>query len=106
FDLPYHGGYDVRALPLRARRQRLRELLADPPAGLPAVLFSEDFAAEAEDLLSSACDLSLEGLIGKRADAPYPAGRSRDWIKLKCAQGQEFVVGGYTDPQGTRTGFG
>jgi ATP-dependent DNA ligase len=48
----------------------------------------------------------LGGVIAKRADAPYRAGRSRDWLKFKCESGQEFVVGGFTDPRGTRTGFG
>ena len=48
----------------------------------------------------------LGGVIAKRADAPYRAGRSRDWLKFKCEAGQEFVIGGFTDPRGTRTGFG
>src|SRR5207244_9904763 len=47
-----------------------------------------------------------EGLIAKRADAPYTPGRSKDWLKLKCAWEQEFVIGGYTDPAGSRTDFG
>ena len=49
---------------------------------------------------------SLEGVIGKRADSPYVSARSPAWIKLKCTQRQEFVIGGYTDPKGSRTGIG
>ena len=68
--------------------------------------FSEDFEADAGSLLEAACRLGLEGVIGKRADSPYVSTRSPTWIKLKCTQRQEFVIGGYTDPKGTRTGIG
>ena len=67
--------------------------------------FSEDFEADAGSLLEAACRLGLEGVIGKRADSPYVSTRSPTWIKLKCTQRQEFVIGGYTDPKGTRTGI-
>jgi bifunctional non-homologous end joining protein LigD len=53
-----------------------------------------------------ACARGWEGLVVKRADSPYRSGRSKDWLKFKCEQGQEFVIGGYTDPQGSRAGFG
>ena len=55
---------------------------------------------------ADACRSGWEGLIAKRADAPYVAGRSKDWLKLKCVWEQEFVIGGYTDPGGSRTDFG
>jgi ATP-dependent DNA ligase len=55
---------------------------------------------------AEACRSGWEGLIAKRADAPYVAGRSKDWLKLKCVWEQEFVIGGYTDPGGSRTDFG
>ena len=104
FDLPYFDGYDLRATPLHLRRSLLQQTLVGQGPG--QVRFSEAFDAPAGDLVASACKLGLEGLIGKRRDAPYSHGRSLSWIKLKCKQRQEFVIGGYTDPQGQRSGFG
>ena len=104
FDLLYLSGADLRQQPLHARREALRELLA--AVDTPCVRFSEDFDAPAGQLLESACQLGLEGVIGKRADSRYSGRRSRDWIKLKCVKRQEFVVLGYTDPKGSRSGFG
>ena len=63
-------------------------------------------ATDGEAYFRQACASGWEGVIAKRADAPYRAGRSRDWLKFKCDSGQEFVIGGFTDPRGTRTGFG
>ena len=105
FDLPFYAGHDLRAAPLVERRALLRATLA---AATPqsVVRFSEDFAAEAADVLQAACRLHLEGVIGKRLDSAYPRGRSNAWIKLKCSQRQEFVIGGYTDPKGSRVGLG
>jgi len=103
FDLPWFAGRDWRAVPLAERRAMLRRLLVGAAEPLR---FSEDFAAGAADLLDSACEMGLEGVIGKLADSPYPLGRSRNWIKLKCTRRQELVIGGYTDPQGARSGFG
>ncbi len=104
FDLPFYAGHDLRPLPLLERRQILRELISN--AGLDALRFSEAFAASAPNLLESARQLGLEGVIGKRVDASYRAGRSPAWIKLKTQLRQEFVIGGYTAPRGTRTGLG
>jgi len=105
FDAPFLNGEDLRALPLLQRRERLRTLLAGLPGDGP-LRFSEDFDAAPGELLHTACQLRMEGLIGKRADAPYVSRRSADWLKLKCTQRQEFVIVGYTDPQGNRSGFG
>ena len=104
FDLPYFDGADLRQLPLWQRRRMLREALARAPAS--RVRFSEEFDAPPGEMMDAACRMGLEGIIGKRRDAAYVAGRTRDWIKLKCGLRQEFVVGGYTDPQGSRSGFG
>ncbi|MBF8778250.1 DNA ligase D [Pseudomonas fulva] len=104
FDMPFLGGQDLRQLPLHARRQALRELLEHAEG--QTLKFSEDFDVPVEALLESACDLQLEGLIGKRADSPYVGRRSDDWIKLKCKRRQEFVVVGYTEPKGSRSAFG
>ena len=67
---------------------------------------SEAWRDDAPERFAAACRSGWEGLIAKRADAPYVAGRSKDWLKLKCVWEQEFVIGGYTDPGGSRTDFG
>lgn len=104
FDLPWLGGEDLRALPLQQRRATLARLLEGHASQV--LRYSADFEAPVESLLDSACRLELEGLIGKRADSPYVGRRSSDWVKLKCKQRQEFVIVGYTDPKGSRNGFG
>ncbi len=104
FDLPYYADHDLRQVPLRERRNLLRQLMASKASDL--LKFSEDFEADAGSLLEAACQLRLEGVIGKRADSSYVSARSPTWIKLKCTQRQEFVIGGYTDPKGSRTGIG
>ncbi|MEJ8853496.1 DNA ligase D [Variovorax robiniae] len=103
FDAPFLNGRDLRKEALEVRRAILHKLLARPPA---ALRFSESFDARPQDLLASACRMGLEGLIGKRRDAPYVMRRADTWIKLKCVQRQEFVIAGYTDPRGARNGFG
>ncbi|EKT4467703.1 DNA ligase D [Pseudomonas putida] len=104
FDLPFLGGQDLRQVPLQDRRETLRQLLEGRES--EQVRFSADFDQPVDSLLDSACQLELEGLIGKRADSPYVGRRSSDWVKLKCKQRQEFVIVGYTDPKGSRNGFG
>lgn len=104
FDLPFFGGHDLRQVPLQDRRETLRQLLEGRES--EQVKYSADFDQPIESLLDSACRLELEGLIGKRADSSYVGRRSNDWVKLKCKQRQEFVIVGYTDPKGSRNGFG
>jgi bifunctional non-homologous end joining protein LigD len=104
FDIPYFDGYDLRAVALRERRALLQRLLEKSSS--ERVRFSEAFDAPAESVVASACKLGLEGIIAKRLDSPYVSRRSTAWIKLKCSQRQEFVIGGYTDPQGSRVGIG
>jgi bifunctional non-homologous end joining protein LigD len=104
FDAPYLNGYDLRAAPLESRRALLEAALAKAPSDL--VRFSAEFCTDPEQLVEAACKLGLEGVIGKRRNARYVSRRSPEWIKLKCGQRQEFVIGGYTDPQGSRTGIG
>ncbi|WP_144113764.1 DNA ligase D [Paraburkholderia sp. BCC1886] len=104
FDVPFLNGYDLREVPLEQRRAILRALL---DGGDERVLrFSHDFEFSADDLLKSACDMALEGIIGKRRDSGYLSGRSSSWIKLKCRRRQEFVIGGYSEPAGSRAAFG
>ena len=104
FDLPYVAGHDLRSAPLYARRSVLKGLLA--ASGSDMVRFSEVFDAPAQSVVASACKLGLEGVIAKRRSSTYRSARSADWIKLKCGLRQEFVIGGYTAPQGARIGFG
>lgn len=104
FDLMFVDGEDLRALPLAQRQARLAEVLGPKPPG-PLVL-SQTLEGDAATLLAQACRLGLEGLIAKRADAAYRSQRSRDWLKLKCRPRDEFVIGGFTAPQGARVGLG
>jgi DNA ligase D-like protein (predicted ligase) len=102
FDVLWADGRDVRARPLTERKEILRDLLA---FGGP-LRFAEHRTKDGEAYYAQACASGWEGLVVKRGDSPYRAGRSRDWLKFKCQNNQEFVIGGYTDPKGTRTGFG
>lgn len=104
FDLPYCAGHDLREVPLEERRAVLQRIVARKPH--PNVRFSEVFEAAPQQMLDSACRLGLEGVIAKRRDSAYVCRRSSDWIKLKCKRRQEFVIGGWTDPKGARTGIG
>jgi len=104
FDLPYVTGRDLRGEPLRVRRAVLARVM-DAAGGDPLRL-SDAFDAAPADLVASACRMGLEGIIAKRLSSPYVSRRSDNWIKLKCARRQEFVVVGYTDPQGARVGLG
>ena len=102
FDVMFEDGRDVRELPLLERKELLAGLLAfrDP------LRFTEHRERDGEAYAQQACRDGWEGLIAKRADAPYQAGRSRDWLKFKCQNAQEFVIGGWTDPQRSRVGLG
>jgi DNA ligase D-like protein (predicted ligase) len=102
FDLLWLDGYDVRPLPLLARKRMLRSALEleDP------VRWTEHRHETGRELFAQACRDGWEGLIAKRADGPYAEARSRDWLKFKCEHGQELVIGGYTAPHGSRVEFG
>jgi bifunctional non-homologous end joining protein LigD len=102
FDVLWAGDRDMRPQPLRQRKQILRGLLTF--AG--SLRFTEHIDTDGEAYFRQACASGWEGVIAKRADAPYRAGRTKDWLKFKCETGQEFVIGGFTDPRGARTGFG
>ena len=104
FDLAFFQGYDLRGVALSQRRALLEKLLDRQTTG--NIRFSAAFDAPSKDLMLSACKLGLEGLIGKRADSPYESRRSTSWIKLKCGKRQSFLICGYTDPKGARTGLG
>jgi len=104
FDAPYLDGMDLRDVPLETRRAMLEQVLKK--AGTDQVRFSAAFGNDPAELVAAACKIGLEGVIGKKRDSRYVSRRSPEWIKLKCGQRQEFVIAGYTDPQGSRTGIG
>lgn len=105
FDILYLDGSDLRGRPLDERKAILRRLI---PASkhLGPVRYSEHVVGHGHELHLTACRTHLEGVISKRRSAPYHSGRNRDWLKSKCAHEQEFVIAGYTEPEGSRTGFG
>ena len=105
FDLPYFDGHDLRDVPFEERTVLLRGLLAGDEAP-PQLRVSETFDAAPRDLLAAASRLGFEGIVGKKRDSAYVSRRSPHWIKLKSGLRQEFVLGGYTAPGGSRTGFG
>jgi bifunctional non-homologous end joining protein LigD len=104
FDAPYYKGYDLRDVRLDLRRPLLQAVLEERPSEI--VRFSAEFGTDPAQLVDAACRIGLEGVIGKRRDSRYVTRRSPEWIKLKCGLRQEFVIGGYTDPHGSRTGIG
>lgn len=102
FDLLVLGSVDVTNVPLRDRKRLLRATFG---FGGP-IRLSAHRNGDGEAYLKQACERGWEGLIAKRADSTYQPGRSQDWLKFKCSKGQEFVIGGFTDPSGVRVGFG
>jgi bifunctional non-homologous end joining protein LigD len=103
FDLLYVNGYDLRGATLLERKRVLQDLLSRGPA---AIRFSEHFEASGRDFLRNIGELGLEGMVSKRSNARYQEGRGPAWQKVKCFHRQEMVIGGFTDPEGSRTGFG
>ena len=104
FDLVYLDGYDLTNVALMERKRLLRNLLERSGTGL---IYSPEVQGSGSGVFKQACSMALEGIISKRADSTYAVGlRTRDWVKLKCSMRQEMVIGGFTDPQGSRTGFG
>ena len=105
FDLLYLDGYDLSAAPLETRKDTLKRVLEPMPQG-GTVRYSDHVVGGGPAFYDAACRLGLEGMIAKRRTGPYRAGRGGDWLKVKCLHRQEFVIGGYTDPSGSRPGFG
>ena len=103
FDLLRLNGEDLRNLTIEERKAKLEGLLKKPPGVLR---YSVSFTHKIEELLSRAQELGLEGLVGKRSGSRYEAGkRTGAWVKIKLYQEQEFVIGGYTEPEGSRKYF-
>jgi bifunctional non-homologous end joining protein LigD len=93
FDMLFAAAEDLRALPLTERKARLKAAMAGAP---PVVRFVEHFTAAGDAVLLSACRMDLEGIVSKRLDAPYVSGKGESWVKSKCRQGHEVVIGGWT----------
>jgi bifunctional non-homologous end joining protein LigD len=103
FDLAYLDGFDLRAVPLMARKAVLENVLsgsADP------LVYSEHFEEDGELVRRHVCRLGLEGIISKKADSPYRSGRGKDWLKAKCALRQEFVIAGYVPSSTSKKAIG
>lgn len=106
FDLLYLNGQSLLPVPLEERKRILADLLKSGDSKSSSFRYSEHVAGVGAEFQQQACRLHLEGTISKRRDQPYRSGRGYDWLKVKCAHKDEFVIGGYTEPSGSRQGFG
>jgi bifunctional non-homologous end joining protein LigD len=104
FDLLRLQGERLEPLTLEERKARLKKLIGRRTTG--RLRYSEHVDGRGDPFFRQACRHGLEGIVSKRRDMPYRPGRNRDWLKVKCVQRQEFVIGGFTDPEGTRAGIG
>jgi bifunctional non-homologous end joining protein LigD len=100
FDALFVEGEDLRPLPLRERKARLKALLDSAPMARDRVRYVEHFETSGDAVLQSACRMALEGIVSKRLDAPYRSGRSEAWQKAKCRAGHEVVIGGWLGEKG------
>jgi ATP-dependent DNA ligase len=103
FDLLYLDGEAISATPLQQRKERLKDSLADVR---PPLQYSDHQVGRGPAFDAAACGMSLEGIISKRADAPYAPGNRGLWVKTKCMHRGEFIVVGWTDPEGSRPWLG
>jgi bifunctional non-homologous end joining protein LigD len=105
FDLLRADGKVLRDEPLEARKRRLKVLIGRPRKNA-RLRYAEHVIGNGPQFFDEACRLRLEGIISKRRDQPHRDGRHGDWVKTKCVKRQEFVIGGFTDPEGARVGIG
>ena len=104
FDLLYLDGWDLTGAPLESRKAALESLLNQ--ASDARLRYSDHHQGDGREFFSAAARLALEGIVSKRRDAPYRPGRTQDWLKIKCDLREEFIIVGFTDPAGDRSGFG
>ncbi len=102
FDMLSVGGVDLRELSLRTRKRLLKECFTFGTS----VHYNAHRNTDGRRYYREACERGWEGMLAKRADSPYRSTRSHGWLKFKCLSGQEFVIGGFTEPRGSRSGFG
>lgn len=105
FDLLHLDGEDVSRLPLEERKRRLARLLR-ARRGTTLLRYSDHVVGGGAEFFAAACAKGLEGIVSKRRDRPYDPGRHGDWVKTKCWLRQEVVIGGFTEPAGSRVGLG
>jgi bifunctional non-homologous end joining protein LigD len=105
FDLLHLDGRDLRGLPLEERKAILTSVIAGG-RGAPVIRYSEHVVGNGRAFFSHACRMGLEGIISKQRTLPYTGGRTTSWVKTKCIKRQEMVIGGFTDPEGSRSGIG
>jgi bifunctional non-homologous end joining protein LigD len=107
FDVLHLDGEDLAAQPLDARKEALARLIRESPAKAREVIrFSEHVVGNGAAFFAQACKLGIEGIVSKQRAQPYRKGRNTCWVKTKCMQRQELVIGGFTDPEGSRAGLG
>ena len=106
FDLLYLDGRDLRRVPLEERKHLLQSLIKKEQGPSPLIHFSDHYAEKGLDLFEAARQRGLEGIVAKKRNSLYVEKRSSDWLKIKITQRQECVIGGYTDPEGSREYFG
>src|SRR2546427_504947 len=104
FDLLYLDGYDLSGVVLEKRKGALQQLVSGVSGG--QIRYSDHVVGQGEKVFENACRMGMEGIVSKRRDMPYMPGRTRGWLKVKCHLEQEVVIGGFTDPEGTRVGLG
>ena len=104
FDLLRLEGERLEPIPLEERKARLEKLIGPRKSG--RIRYSEHVAGQGQSFFNGACRHGLEGIVSKRRDLPYRPGRHGGWLKTKCVRRQEFVIGGFTDPEGMRAGLG
>ena len=104
FDLLYRDGWDLTGASLEDRKAALTEII--PPKQQGILRYSDHQIGRGPAFLTQACNFALEGIVSKRRTEPYRSGRNRSWLKSKCRNREEFVVVGYTEPDGSREGFG
>jgi len=106
FDLLHLDGRELSGLPLEERKAILARLVSEVPSANAIVRYSLHFEGDGAEVLREACRMGLEGIVSKHRDLPHQPGRSRNWLKTKCVKRQEFVIGGFTEPEGSRAGIG
>ncbi|HEY7541895.1 MAG TPA: DNA ligase D [Methylomirabilota bacterium] len=106
FDLLYLDGRDLTGARLEDRKAALARLLASASDKAAVLRYSDHVVGNGADFFAHACKLGLEGIVSKRRDAPYRGTRGAEWLKIKCLKQQEIVIGGYTEPEGSRVGIG
>ncbi len=106
FDLPHCEGYDLTDSPLEDRKSLLQTLVSKTGGEDTVIRYSDHIRSSGDQMYRHSCSLALEGIISKDSGSPYVQKRSKTWMKIKCMKRQEFLVGGYSEPSGSRTGFG